>query len=203
MNRTVHVCFVGPDGAGKSTIADGVENALTTNGWTIARLNARPPVVDVRTNQDFDFTDPHAQEPRNLARSMTKAAGKFGYAWLRTLRARIQHRSAGEPVLLMEERGWLDHGVDNRRYRIHPTAAKVFLKTWRVAPKPDRTIVLTGDHDTIVRRKEELPAPEVQRQLDLWVELATTGRMGSVIVLDSTSLSLDETVAAAVDFVTG
>lgn len=201
MTRAVHVCIVGPDGVGKSTVAGGIEDALEATGWTVVRLNARPAAVDARTNQDFDFTDPHAQEPRNLARSMSKVAGKFGYAWLRTLRARFEHRSAGGPVALMEERGWLDHGVDNRRYRIHPTAAKVFLKTWRVVPRPDRTVVLTGDHDAIMRRKEELTASEVARQLDLWVDLSDMGRLGASIVLDSTSLTLDETIAAAVDHV--
>jgi hypothetical protein len=201
MSRAIHVCIVGPDGVGKSTVAGGIEDALKATGWTITRLNARPTAVDARTNQDFDFTDPHAQEPRNLPRSMGKAAGKFGYAWLRTLRARFESRSADGPVALMEERGWLDHGVDNRRYRIHPTAAKLFLKSWRVVPRPDRTVVLTGDHDAIMRRKEELTATEVERQLELWVDLADTGRLGSAIVLDSTDLTLDETVAAAVDYV--
>ena len=102
--------------------------------------------------------------------------------------------------MLIEERGWIDHGVDHRRYRIHPAAASVFRAAAPLAPGPDRTIVLTGDPETITMRKNELDQEEVARQLELWGTLCSNGRLGNATVIDTTETNVDDTINIAVDF---
>ena len=197
MNRPLHVCIVGPDGVGKTTIANHIIDSMESQGWKVVRLNARPKTVDAVTNQDFDYTNPHGLPPRNVTRSLAKAGLKFGYAWVQAVKARIAHCSR---TVLIEERGWIDHGVDHRRYRIHPAAASVFRVAAPLTPGPDRTIVLTGDPETITLRKNELDQDEVARQLELWGTLCSNGRLGNATAIDTTETNVDDTINIAVDF---
>ena len=47
MNRPLHVCIVGPDGVGKTTIANHIIDSMESQGWKVVRLNARPKSVAV------------------------------------------------------------------------------------------------------------------------------------------------------------
>jgi hypothetical protein len=201
--RVTAVCVVGPDGAGKTSIAVGLETRLIEQGYSVQRLQPRPKVIDKHTNPDFDYHNPHQHEPRNLSRSLLKVGAKFGYAWASAAQLRLTRSNDCRPDYTLEERGWMDHGVDNRRYRIHPTAGALVLRLWRFVPTPDKCILLTGDPATIAARKTELTTDEVRRQLDVWADLATRQKLGrSVLVLDTTSLTEAETTTASISFAT-
>ncbi len=192
-----HVAVVGPDGAGKTTLASAIEDELADQGWKVDRLRPRPVPLDTMTNKDFDYTDPHALPHRNLIRSLSKAAAKFVWAWFAYGRAMLRHRRSDVPVVVLEERGWLDHGVDNRRYRIHPTAAAVFRRGARLVPQADRLIVLVGDARTLADRKGELTADEVARQVALWKQLGGRRSEQEVLLLDTTAMTVDEAAGQA------
>ncbi len=199
----IAVCVVGPDGAGKTSVSVGIEERLIEQGHSVQRLQPRPKVIDKRTNPEFDYKNPHEHEPRSLSRSLLKVGAKFGYAWVSAAQLRLAPRGGACPDYTLEERGWMDHGVDNRRYRIHATAGALVLRLWRLVPRSDKCILLTGDPETIAARKAELSTGEVRRQLDLWKDLADRRRLGrSVLVLDTTSLTEAETVAASMSFAT-
>jgi thymidylate kinase len=70
------------------------------------------------------------------------------------------------------ERGWWDLVVDPARYRLNAPPAWIHL-LGRLLPRPDRTIVLTGNAEVILARKAELSPDELARQLDAWRALPT------------------------------
>ena len=191
--NVLHVCIVGPDGAGKTTVARGVSEALDAAGWAVHPVKPRPRTIDARTNRDFDYRAPQARPPRSAWRSTTKLLGKLGYAWARTLSDRVRHRGAG-PTVLIEERGWLDHGVDYLRYRIHPRAARLVPRLARLTPRPDVSIVLTGDAHELADRKGELSRSEVTRQLDRWQELCAADVVPGARIVDTSTTAEDPTI---------
>ncbi len=191
-----HIQIVGPDGAGKTTVAEALTETFEAEGWAVVPVAMRPAPIDRVTNRDHDYRQPHRDRPRSVLRSTAKVAAKFAYAWAQSIGRRMNGSHAEKPTMFIEERGWLDHCVDNRRYRIHPWAAGLVRRLRRLVPQPDLTIVLGGDPLEIADRKHELPPAEVERQLDMWRFVLTDLPDDHLIELDTTDLTLKATVGA-------
>lgn len=194
MTRGVHVCIVGPDGSGKTTLAEATEQALTSRGVECRRVKLRPGWVEAAKTVPFDHHHPQKESPRGLARSAGKVCAKAGYFVLRELRSRSDEYS-----VRIEERGWRDQMVDNRRYRLHANTKSLISALSRIVDTTDLTVILTGDPDEIVARKPELTVVEIQRQQELWMRLGERGRLGTYVCIDTTTLSTEEALSGLTD----
>jgi hypothetical protein len=167
------VSVVGPDGTGKSTLADGLES--TTDGLFRGTLRLHlspgvlPPPGRLLGRTTGDTSRPHARPPSAPAGSIARIgylAADTVIGWLPTVgwaRARA--------TLVVLERGWGDLAVDPLRYRLGAGAALVRLGT-KVLPHPDLTLLLEAPAQEIHARKPELEAAEIDRQLAVWRTLA-------------------------------
>ena len=86
------------------------------------------------------------------------------------------------------ERGWWDVLVDPRRYRMRVPEWLVGA-LGRLLPRPDLTFVLETPAVVSLARKQEIPAPEFERQMTRWRRMAAVRQ--DYQVLDGT-LPLDE-----------
>lgn len=190
--------LVGPDGAGKSSVADALAQALGHDRGEVLRLHWRPMVLprpgDLRNGgRRSDPARPHDRGPHPRAVSLLL----LGYYWLDSLLGHVLRvapalRSGG---LVVMERGWHDMAVDARRYRLDVPHGFV-TGLGRLLPKPDLRVVLDGDPAVLRRRKPELPIDELRRQREAWQQLAR-GRA------DTVTVDTDQPVPAVVDGIVG
>lgn len=164
----------GPDGAGKSTLAAEV----------ISEVLAEVPVMHIR----FPRLLPRRNRERARARRLGEGATPdlFGprvyprpYPWGASMwkalylfidfmlgwRMRVGPfvKSGGWVVF---ERGWWDHAVDPRRYRLR--SGRPFVVLGRLIPRADLILILEADPATIHARKPQLTTEELARQMAVW-----------------------------------
>jgi thymidylate kinase len=68
------------------------------------------------------------------------------------------------------ERGWWDLAVDPLRYRLRPHP-RLIRALGRLLPQPDVLFVLEAPADVLMRRKREVSAEELARQMQAWREI--------------------------------
>lgn len=186
------VLVAGPDGAGKTTVADAIARAATGAGIRVTRAHFRPGLLLGRATDGAPVTEPHAQPPRGALASLAKlalVAADFLVAAATTWRTK-------RDGLLILERGWFDQVVDPRRYRLSPAAVPVARTLGRLLPRADVAVVIGGDPDAIVARKPELAADEVARQHDAWRHLAPFAAR-RVVSVDGVTTPPEHAAAAA------
>jgi thymidylate kinase len=181
----LHVVFLGPDGVGKSTVIEAVQQRLApaflrTNYQSFAR-----GILGYRKK-----SSPHALPPRSLPASLVKAAW-----WLACYT--LGYYASVYPTLVrggmvVNHRYLLDAIVDPRRYR-YSGPLNLLRAIWRVAPKPDIIIVLDAPADVIHARKRETTLEETTRQRDAYLALAAQTPNAHVV---STSQSPEQTIDA-------
>jgi thymidylate kinase len=192
----LHVVFLGPDGVGKSTVIEAVQQRiapafLRTAYQTFARslLGRRPKA------------SPHALPPRSLPASLLKAAWWFacytvGYFF-------SIYPTLVRGGLVINHRYLLDAMVDPRRYR-YAGPIGLLRAIWATAPKPDLVIVLDAPADIIHARKRETTLEETTRQREAYLALALTlpnarivdtSRSPQQTIDDVTNLLLDHMAA--------
>jgi hypothetical protein len=163
------VVIAGPDGVGKSTLADDLPAAADGLFWSSTRLHLAPQLLPppgrLLRRLPADATLPHGRTPSRRFPSFLRLA----YLWLDTLVAwgpkvaLVKRRSS----LVLIERGWRDLEIDPRRYRID-LPQRLVATFAHAQPHPDLVLVLDVPAEIAVRRKPELPAAEVKRQLQQW-----------------------------------
>ncbi len=165
------VLIVGPDGAGKSTLAGDLPEVCRGLFRRVLRLHWRPGLLPrpgslvARPGGAADPSQPHARPPHGRAVSLALLA----YYWLDwfvggwTMLRFVQARTG----LVVIERGWWDVAVDPGRYRLNVAPAAVNL-LGRFLPSPDLAIVLDVPAAVAAERKGELPPTEVDRQTRAW-----------------------------------
>jgi thymidylate kinase len=177
-SRGLLVVIAGPDGAGKSTLAEGITHQQPAASL---RLHHRPSVLPRRTRYLGPVTAPHSLPPYPGALSVFKAM----YMWLDSLlgwliRIRPVLRQGGLVVL---ERGWWDVLVDPLRYRLQVSPALIRV-LGRLLPNPDLLLILNVSADVLGKRKQELPKEELERQRQAWLALRAPGV--ETVVLEAT-----------------
>ena len=192
------VGVVGPDGVGKSTLANGLEDASAGAFRRVARLHfgpgLLPPPSRLLGRSAPDSSQPHRRRPSGRAASFARVA----YLWLdagvgwwpKVSLPRIR------TTLVVLERGWPDMIVDPRRYRASHVTGLV-RHMGRLLPAPDLVFFLDGEPDVAHERKPELDIEEIDRQLNEWRALALD-ELHRFEALDATRPAeeiLDEAVA--------
>lgn len=189
------VVVAGPDGAGKSTVADVLQEGLSAFFRRGARFHWRPGLLPSLSSlaraSDPDVSNPHDRVPRSPIGSTVTLLYYWtdfllgGWGRLRPAKSRSS--------FIVWERGWWDMHVDPLRYRL--TRFPLLLMRTLAVPlvKPDLHVVLEGDPDELSRRKQEITAAEVRRQLQAWRALEPVVRP----VFLNTSRDLKDTLGEA------
>jgi hypothetical protein len=163
------VVVAGPDGSGKSSLADALPGRLTAMFRRGARIHWRPGLLPrpgaVVGREPGDPATPHARPPYGRALS----AALLGYYWLDFLAGgwlKVKPVRARSGLVVME-RGWWDLAVDPRRYRLQVPPGLV-RRLGALLPRPDLTLVLESSPGRLRERKAELPEAELARQSAAW-----------------------------------
>jgi thymidylate kinase len=190
------VVFLGPDGAGKSSVIKAVPQALagafnrtTCYGFAPGMLRwLRPP--------DGPNTQPHAATPRSPIISVMRALCYWFVYYLLcyrvTLRLHLAHSS-----LVLHDRHLVDALVDPKRYRYSGPMWLLRLIWWFV-PRPDLIILLDAPPEVLQARKQEISFGESARQREAYRSLV--GRMVNGLIVDA-ARPLDEVVCAVNDLI--
>lgn len=187
------VAFLGPDGAGKTTISTQIaqsplrrvafKKVHTRLGYrqtlpplrTIASIILRRPVLP-----DSTHLDPHGAPPHRLLMWLLK----FGYysidQWLEQiwLRREMAHSS-----LILKDRHLMELPIDPMRYRF---SGPTVLTRWmaRLVPKPTLVIVLDTPTEVLQARKQEVSLEETARQRRAYRHLAKSVPHGYLVNSD-------------------
>jgi thymidylate kinase len=175
----LNVIFLGPDGAGKSSVIQAVGSVLA---GVFARTTCYsfPPALLGRRLRRADHPDilPHALPLRSSPASAMRAV-LYWFAYY-TLGHVAVNLALARNTLVLHDRHLVDALVDPRRYRYGGPPWLLRL-LWRFIPKPDLIILLDAPPEVPQARKQEVPFEETARQREAYLSLIRTTRNGCIV----------------------
>jgi thymidylate kinase len=190
------VALIGPDGAGKTTVARALEGALpfpveylymgvnpdSSNHLLFTtrvvhalrrRRGARPDTAGPRDPQETDAVSSRGFARRNLrsARSFVRLANRLAEEWHRALLASL-HRRRGI-VVVFDRHFFADYFAYDIAAKPRRTASRRlhgFILS-RLYPKPDLVIYLDAPADVLFERKGEGTIESLERRRREYLEL--------------------------------
>jgi thymidylate kinase len=190
------VALIGPDGAGKTTVARALEGALpfpveylymgvnpdSSNHLLFTtrvvhalrrRRGARPDTAGPRDPQETDAVSSRGFARRNLrsARSFVRLANRLAEEWHRALLASL-HRRRGI-VVVFDRHFFADYFAYDIAAKPRRTASRRlhgFILS-RLYPKPDLVIYLDAPADVLFERKGEGTVESLERRRREYLEL--------------------------------
>ncbi len=171
------LAVLGPDGAGKSTLIEGLLPQMQGAFRRCARFHWRPQLL-WRRKTAGPVTHPHGRPPhgpwRSVARLWAHMLDFWAGYWLvvRPLLARSG--------LVVFDRYYEDLLADPGRYRY---GGPLWLgrALCRFIPRPDLVLVLDAGREIIQSRKQEVSLEELERQRQAYLRLPTETRPGCII----------------------
>ena len=188
------IAILGPDGSGKSTVAETVRERIKPAFRRTAQFHFLPRLLR-RKAAGHIVTDPHGQAPRSSVASLAKVAywladSVAGYAF-------VIRPALVRSTLVVFDRCVLDAVVDPKRYRYNGPSWLVRL-LWKTIPKPDVVILLDAPVEILHQRKQEVTWEESERQRAAYRALVE--RMPNGHIVDA-SRPLPEVVADIEDII--
>jgi thymidylate kinase len=175
----LHVVLLGPDGAGKSTVAGLVAKHLSSAFRRVSTRHLRPGLFRPALAGPATPPDaPHSRPARSLAGSLAKSL-----FWLLdyTIGYQVVVRPAlVRSTLVLFDRYLLDVLVDPKRYR-YGGPARLIRAVWRLVPKPDLVILLDAHPEILQSRKRDVSLKETQRQRTAYRQLVEELSNGHVV----------------------
>ena len=158
--RGLWIVLLGPDGAGKSAVIEGLADAGSTGFRGCDSYHLRPilrPGGPARSPN----VDPHGQRPRGTLISLFKLFYLLIANWLAYLVTVRPDLAQGKLILF--DRYFPDCLVDPRRYRLPTSCRRITEVIARLIPKPDLYVVLDAPARVLQGRKTEVTAAESKR----------------------------------------
>ena len=165
--RGLWIALYGPDGAGKSAVAEHLARELAPCFSSVRQHHLRAEFVSAR-RVPVTVTQPHAQAPRGLLLSCPKLAYLLLHCWLAHVLLVLPRVAAGELVIF--DRYFADYTIDTQRYRL-PHGLSFWAEVLsRLAPRPDRQFVLDVPGLQLQLRKHEVTLKESLRQRQAYID---------------------------------
>ena len=156
----------GPDGSGKSTVADVLEQRCENAGMRTSRMHWRPGFLPYRGGMNgdgkADFTNPQQlNSRRGLAGWLVfiYIVMDFVLGYLCFIRPRLRRG-----IIVIYERYYYDIIMDQKRYGLRVPASVCRAIARLVMPVPDMVILLDAPANILYARKQELGRIEIERQ---------------------------------------
>jgi len=184
----ISVSFLGPDGSGKSTIIEGIQNTrLPFRRKDYFHLK---PIV-VTSAKATVQTDPHQYPAYSKLKSYLKIMFfifQYNKGWIKSI-IPLKIRSS----LVIFDRYFDDLLADQKRYRYGGGLWLIKLAKI-VIPKPHIYFILTTDPKVIYDRKQEVEFAELERQVKEYETLVDSTRYYKVDVQKTPTEITDEVV---------
>jgi thymidylate kinase len=180
------IVIFGPDGAGKSSVIDGLMGRLKLDGRVVKMRHLKPRIVArLRSRTDTIVIDPHGKPPRGALLSLAKIVAWIAEEWYGTLL-----HETGKTVLICD-RYYHDLLVDPRRYRFGAPFWTAEL-VGKLMPRPKLWILLDAPPSVLQERKQEVSPEETARQCNAYK--AFIGKQQKHVIIDA-SQPLDQVIA--------
>lgn len=189
----LNVVFLGPDGAGKSSVITAVAHDMV-GAFARTRHYSFPPALLTRLlgRPERPFTRPHELAPRSLINSIMRASCYWFVYYLLFYRAEVRLHLA-RSTLVLHDRHLVDALVDPKRYR-YGGPMRLLRLIWWFVPKPHLVFLLDAPPEVLQGRKQEVPFIESARQRRAYRSLVESIANGHII---DAAQSLEQVVRAA------
>ena len=180
------VAFLGPDGSGKSTVAEHLTRDLQP-AFRHARIVHLRPSLRPRTGNG-PVSDPHGQPPRGFLPSLAKIFywwAEILFGWLVNIQPAKIHST-----FIVFDRYYHDLFVDPKRYRFSGPMNLARL-IGRLIPQPDLFFILDLPPETALARKPEMSLLDARLLRERYLELGKS--LPNANVVDA-SLPLEEVI---------
>jgi len=161
-NPKLKIVILGPDGAGKSSVIDGLMGRLSLEGRAVKMRHLKPRIVArLRSGFDMIVVDPHGKPPRGALLSLVKIFAWVVEEWYGT----FIHET--KETVLICDRYYHDLLVDPKRYRFGAPLWTAKL-VGKLMPQPKLWILLDAPPNLLQERKQEVTPEETARQCDAY-----------------------------------
>ncbi|NRA84698.1 MAG: hypothetical protein HRU22_13305 [Gammaproteobacteria bacterium] len=207
-NRGIAIAFIGPDGAGKSTFIEQLEQRLKAIGiptrnaymgpWFRNKLFTTVFLDSIAANpKDEIFGLNQVTTPLSRTIKITKGLIRrylyyinaplesnyryFRYVYLQSLRGRV--------VLIDRYTHDLEVGYKNREVKNGKFIRQLIVK---FSPSPDAMFLLYNDPDTVWQRKKEYELPEIRWSMEQYLNIATKYKIEKIKTDQECSILVDQ-----------
>ncbi|TVL98272.1 MAG: hypothetical protein CV087_21575 [Candidatus Brocadia sp. WS118] len=178
------VVFLGPDGAGKSTIINKVKDALYNAAKPVEIIHLRKSMRTATVDRAI-IENPHNQKPRGYLASFLKLI-----YWVSDYKLDQVIRRPRVLTLRFYDRYYHDLLIDPKRYRYKGSESLVRFFSLFV-PNPILWVILTAPPEMLHARKQEVLYEETVKQIERYKEFHNHQKNSLLI---DTSQSIDLTV---------
>lgn len=184
------VVILGPDGAGKSSVIQGLMRGLDRAGRDAKTRHLKPCLFALRRGAEAaTIADPHGKPPRSALVSLAKIFVWLLEEWYFNL------FKEKKETLLICDRYYHDLLVDPKRYRFGAPLWTARL-AGKLMPRPKLWVLLDAPAEVLQGRKREVPQEETARQRQAY--LAFVREQSNYAIVDA-SQSLDRVIADVED----
>ncbi len=195
--RGLWVVLLGPDGAGKSSVIEGIGDGVAAGFTGCEAYHLRPSLF--RTNRAArPNCNPHGRSARGVLVTFGKLAYLLAANWMGYL-AKVKPRLK-RGALVVFDRYFSDGLVDPKRYRLPQSCGWLVALVERALPKPDLYVVLEASSQVLGQRKHEVTPAEVERQCRDYRRLAA--KLPNAVVVDASrplAKVVDEVVERSIE----
>lgn len=168
--RGLWVVLLGPDGAGKSSVIEGMGSGRAAGFAGCASYHLRPTAGSHRRGPTRNC-NPHGQSPRGTLISVVKLFYLLIANWWAYLTVVRPLLAMGKLVLF--DRYFPDCLVDPKRYRLPASCQHMAATIARLIPEPDLYVVLDAPASVLQPRKHEVTFAESARQRNAYARRLT------------------------------
>lgn len=179
------IVILGPDGAGKSSVIQGLMEIMNRMGQVTTVRHLKPFLVAPRRDEGGINVAPHGKPPRSSFTSLVKIIVWLIEEWYVNI---LQDKGK---ELLICDRYYHDLLVDPRRYRYGGPlwAAKVI---GILIPQPELWVLLDAPAEVLQKRKQEVTPEETVRQCQAYLDFVRGQR--NYVIIDA-SQPLEKVIA--------